>query len=820
MNISYSWLKQYINSDLSPEEMSKILTSIGLEVEALELRETIRGGLAGVVVGEVLTCEKHPDADKLHVTTVNVGGETPLNIVCGAPNCRAGLKVLCATIGTKLYHGDEELTIKKSKIRGAVSEGMLCAEDELGVGKSHDGIMELPASTKVGLSAREYFNIHDDYLLEIGLTPNRIDAASHFGVVRDLVAYLNYTGVDIKALLPAVDGFKVQNHNLSIPVEVVAKQACTRYAGVTVSGVSVKPSPSWLQDRLRSIGLNPINNVVDVTNFVLHEIGQPLHAFDAAKIKGNKVVVRTMPEGTPFVTLDGVERKLSGNDLMICNESEPMCIAGVFGGLNSGVTESTTSVFIESACFNPVYVRKTARRHGLSTDASFRFERGVDPNITLWALKRAALLIQEVAGGEISSDIVDVYPQPVEKFRVEFNTERANNLIGIDIPVQTLERILLGLEIDIEAKSGSDWVLRVPTYRVDVTREADVVEDVLRIYGYNNVPMPQKVSSTLNYSHRPESFRMQNHVSDYLSSNRFNEIMCNSLTKGAYYNNLQTYPESQSVKIMNPLSSDLNVMRQTLLFGGLESIQRNTNFRNADLRLYEFGNCYWFHPEVEVTDPKNALSRYSESFRLAIWTTGLVNNEHWAAKPEKQSFFHLKGTVNAILQRFGFNFEKLDCGEAPTDLFAYGIEYKLNGKLVATFGMVNPNLANNFDIKAEVFFAEIEWAMLLKQIANEKIAYKEISKFPAVRRDLALLVDNAVKYEQIRSLALSTERKLLKQVNLFDVYQGKNLPEGKKSLAVSFTLQDENKTLTDSQIEKTMQRFIDAFTKNLGAQLR
>lgn len=820
MNVSYSWLKQYINSDLSPEEMSKILTSIGLEVEGMELHETIKGGLAGVVVGEVLTCEKHPDADKLHITTVNVGATEPLNIVCGAPNVRVGLRVMCATIGTKLYQGDEAMTIKKSKIRGAVSEGMLCAEDELGVGSSHDGIMELPAGTKIGLTAREYFNIQDDYLFEIGLTPNRIDAASHYGVVRDLVAYLSYTGVNVRAKLPRVDDFKVENNILQIPVEVVTAQACTRYAGVTISGVEVKPSPDWLQNRLHAIGLNPINNVVDVTNFVLYEIGQPLHAFDAAKVKGGKVLVKTLVEGTPFVTLDGVERKLSENDLMICNEAEPMCIAGVFGGLESGVSASTTSVFLESACFNPVFVRKTARRHGLSTDASFRFERGVDPNITIWALKRAALLIKEVAGGVVSSNIVDIYPKPVEKFRVEFNTERANRLIGVEIPTDTLERILTGLEIDIESRNGADWLLRVPTYRVDVTREADVVEEVLRIFGYNNVPMPAKVSSTLNYSHRPDSFQMQNHISDYLSSNRFNEIMCNSLTKGAYYASLQTYPETASVKIMNPLSSDLNVMRQTLLFGGLESVQRNISFRNADLRLYEFGNCYKFMPEVEVTDPKNALSRYSESFRLAIWLTGMVNNEHWDAKPEKMSFFHLKGFVNAILQRFGFNLDKLELVETPSDLFAYGLTYKLNGKQVANLGMINPALANTFDIKQEVFFAEIEWRMLLKQITGEKIAYKEMPKFPAVRRDLALLVDKGILYEQIRTLALNTERRLLKQVNLFDVYHGKNLPEGKKSLAVSFVLQDENKTLTDAQIEKVMQRFVDVFTKELNAQLR
>lgn len=809
-----------MDSHVEPEEMSKILTSIGLEVESMELREAVAGGLQGVVVGEVLTCQKHPDADKLHITTVNVGGEAPLNVVCGAPNVGAGQKVLCATIGTKLHIGGDQITIKKSKIRGAESEGMLCAEDELGLGTSHSGIMVLPADARVGTPAKDYFNLQDDYLIEIGLTPNRIDAASHFGVVRDLVTSLNFNGHHVKKILPSVEEFRVHSTKLPIPVEVVDKQACTRYAGLTISGVTVKQSPDWLQNRLRSIGLNPINNVVDVTNFVLHEIGQPLHAFDAAKIVGEKVVVKTLPQNTPFVTLDGVERKLGENDLMICNAAEPMCIAGVFGGLGSGVTESTTSIFLESACFNPVYVRKTARRHGLSTDASFRFERGVDPNITIWALKRAALLIVEVAGGEVSSQIVDVYPQPVDKYSVEFNVDRANRLIGVEIPASTIENILTGLEIEVESKKGATWMLRVPTYRVDVTREADVVEDILRIYGYNNVPMPAKVSSTLSYSAHPDSFQMQSHVSDFLSSNGFNEIMCNSLTKGAYYHDLKTYPDANSVKIINPLSNDLNVMRQTLLFGGLESVQRNTNFRNLNQKLYEFGNCYSFNPNAEVADSQNGLARYSESYSVALWMTGLVHEEHWADKPCKVTFFHIKGVVGAILERFGFNLDKLQTTDAPADIFEYGITYSHNGTPVATLGAVSSALTDQFDIKAEVFFAQIEWHLLMKQIAGERIVYREVAKFPAVRRDLALMVDSSVRYEQIRALALSTERKLLKHVNLFDVYQGKNLPEGKKSLAVSFILQDENRTLTDEQIEKTMRRFVEVFGKELGAALR
>lgn len=824
MNISYCWLKQYVDCGHSPDELAQILTSVGLEVEGLHLRETFRGGLHGVVVGQVLTCQKHPDADKLSLTTVDVGNGEPLHIVCGAPNVRAGLKVLCATVGTKLYHDDEVLTIKKQKIRGQLSQGMLCAEDELGVGESHAGIMELPSDTPVGITARQFFDIQDDYLFEIGLTPNRIDAASHFGVARDLVAYLNSTGIPAKAMLPSVEGFKVDNTTKPISVEVVDNQACTRYAGLTISGVEVKPSPGWLQNRLRAIGLNPINNVVDVTNFVLHEIGQPLHAFDADKITGNCVRVQTMPEGTLFVTLDGVQRTLSDHDLMICNAREPMCIAGVLGGQESGVSHSTTTVFIESACFNPVYVRKTARRHGISTDASFRFERGVDPNITIWAIKRAAMLIQEVAGGQVSSQIVDVYPQPVDKFRVNFNTNRAARLIGIEIPANTLETILAGLEIEIEEKNGPDWLLRVPTYRVDVTREVDVVEEILRIYGYNHVPTPTKVCSSMGSLGNEHQQQMQNVVAQYLSSNRFNEIMCNSLSKAAYYANLATYPPSASVKILNPLSTDLNVMRQTLLFGGLESILRNINFRCADLKFYEFGHCYRLDSQVVDASAKstqeNHLGHYKEDARIALWLTGLASPEHWAAKAENVSFYHLKGFVNAILQRLGIDLDRLTVVESPTDVFAYGLSYMLNNQHLADLGMLHPDLLDTFDIKQEVFFAEIAWDLLLRQIRHKTLTYRELPKFPEVRRDLALMVDNAVRYEQIRSLALRTETKLLKAVNLFDVYRGDKLPAGKKSLAVSFILQDERKTLTDSLIERTMQRLIDAFTRDLGAQLR
>ena len=817
MKISHSWLTQYLNVSKTPDEISKILTSIGLEVESLEAKETVKGGLAGVVVGEVLTCEKHPDADKLSLTTVNVGADQPLSIVCGAPNVVKGQKVLVATVGAKLYFNDQEIVIKKAKLRGQLSEGMICAEDELGLGDSHDGIMVLPADAPVGMPAADYLRIEKDYQYEIGLTPNRIDAASHYGVARDLAAYLTYHESPVKANLPDVSNFKVDNNTLPIPVEVLNTEACPRYCGITINGVKVAPSPEWLQKRLRSIGLNPINNVVDVTNFVLHEVGQPLHAFDADAIKGNKVIVRTMPEGTPFVTLDGVERKLSADDLMICNESEPMCIAGVFGGLHSGVTEKTTKVFLESACFNPVYVRKTGRRHDLHTDASFRFERGTDPNITVWALKRAALLIKEVAGGTISSEIVDVNSSPVNHFEVDFNILRAWSLIGKQIPEDDIERILEGLEIRVLKKNGKQWLLGVPTYRVDVRREADVVEDILRIYGYNNVEIGAKVNGTLSYTKKPDSLQMQNIVSDYLSSNGFAEIMCNSLTKGGYYEGLATFPGVNSVKILNPLSNELNVLRQTLLFGGLESIQRNINFRNLNLKLYEFGNCYVFKPEVKSQKP---LDKYSEHFSIGIWLTGDNIKEHWMTKPERQNFYHLKGYVHSILSRFGFSIDRIEASEAPGDIYAYGLTYKAQGKHLVTYGMVSPEILRQFDIKTEVFFAEIMWLPLMDMIAESKIQYQELPKFPEVRRDLALLIDSSVKYEQIRKLAFETERKLLKSVNLFDVYQGKNIPEGKKSYAISYILQDESKTLTDEQIDRTMKRLIDVYVRELGAQIR
>jgi phenylalanyl-tRNA synthetase beta chain len=817
MKISYSWLKQYLNTNLSPEDLSGILTSIGLEVESFEKVEAVKGGLKGVIVGEVLTCAKHPDADKLSVTTVNIGESEPLNIVCGAPNVAAGQKVMVATLGTTLYFNDQELTLKKTKIRGQLSEGMICAEDELGLGHDHNGIMVLDASAKIGTPAAEFFKLEDDFQFEIGLTPNRIDAASHFGVARDLAAYLNLTN-PTKAILPSVDHFKVDNNSLHIPIEVKNAEACPRYSGLTISNVKVKPSPEWLQNKLRIIGLSPINNVVDVTNFVLHEIGQPLHAFDADRIEGKKVVVQPLAKDTPFKTLDEVERKLHEEDLMICNTAEGMCIAGVFGGTKSGVTEETRNIFLESAYFNPVWIRKTAKRHGLSTDASFRFERGADPNITVWALKRAAMLIKEVAGGEISSEIIDVYPNPVSDYSIELNLDYVNRLIGKSIPVETSKKIIEGLGITIESEGNGKLNLKVPPFKVDVQREADVVEEILRIYGYNNIETGEKVNSTLAHSSRPDKHKVINLISDTLSGNGMNEIMCNSLTKLGYYQNLTTYPMDCNVEIINPLSNDLNGLRQTLLFGGLESILYNINRKKANLKLYEWGNCYFFNKAKENTD--KPLKAYSEELRLGLWLTGDDSEESWTKKQVKTTFYHAKAFVNSIFEKLGIIDEVIDSEEAPSDLFDYGLKLTHNNVLLGYVGLVSEKIRKNLEIKQEVFFAEIRWDIAFTAAQKKKVQFSEISKYPEVRRDLALLIDKNVTFTQIKEIALKTERKLIKAVNLFDVYEGKNLGEGKKSYAVSFTLQDDSKTLTDKQIDKTMQNLISAFDRDLQAQIR
>ena len=820
MNISYNWLKRYIETDLPAEEVARILTDIGLEVEGFEKIETVKGGLQGVVVGQVVTCTDHPDSDHLHVTTVDVGTGEPLQIVCGAANCRAGLKVLCATVGAVLYPngGDEEFKIKRSKIRGVESLGMLCAEDELGIGSSHEGIMELPADAPVGMAAREYLRVEDDYLIEIGLTPNRVDAASHIGVARDLAAYLRSRGERTEVKWPDVSAFAVDNHDLPVAIRVENHEACPRYVGVTVSGCKIGPSPEWMQNCLRAAGINPKNNLVDITNFVLFELGQPLHAFDAAKIEGREVVVRTCAEGTPFVTLDGVERKLTDKDLMICSAERPMCIAGVFGGLDSGISEMTTDVFIESAYFNPVWVRKTAKRFGLNTDSSFRFERGIDPNLQVYAAKRAALLMKELAGGTISSEITDICPVPAADFVFDVSFARINALIGKEIPQETVRTILAALEVKILSEHEGRLTVAVPPYRVDVQREADLIEDILRIYGYNNVEVPSRVRSTLSYAPKPDRSKLMNLAADFLTDNGFTEIMSNSLTKGAYYEGLTTCPPERCVRILNPLSADLNVLRQTLLFNMLEAVCLNINHKNGDLKLYEFGNCY-FYDEAKRTE-ENHLAAYSEEYRLAIAVTGVTTPQSWNTKPAKASFFTLRAVAEKLLRRFGIDIYALKSEPTQSDLFAEGLTMSLNGKELLQIGVVSNRLRRLTDVKQEVYYLEMNFDVLVRSTKKHRIAAEELSKFPEVKRDLALLVDRDVTFAALRSVALATERKLLKNVSLFDVYEGDKLPEGKKSYALSFILEDKTRTLDDKTIERVMANLTRQFEQQCGAQVR
>lgn len=820
MNISYNWLKRYIDTDLPAEKVAEVLTDIGLEVEGLEKIETVKGGLQGVVVGEVVTCTDHPDSDHLHLTTVDVGAAEPLQIVCGAPNCRAGLKVLCATVGAVLYPdgGDEEFKIKRSKIRGVESLGMLCAEDELGIGASHDGIMELPADAPVGMTAKEYLHIEDDYLIEIGLTPNRVDAASHIGVARDLAAYLKSRGEHVAVKMPDVSAFAPDNHDLNIKIRVENTEAAPRYVGVTVTGCKIGPSPDWMQNCLRAAGINPKNNLVDITNFVLFELGQPLHAFDAAKIEGREVVVRTCAEGTPFVTLDGVERKLTDRDLMICSAERPMCIAGVFGGLDSGISDTTTDVFIESAYFNPVWVRKTAKRFGLNTDASFRFERGIDPNMQVYAAKRAALLMKELAGGTISSDITDVYPTPIEDFVFDLSLARVNALIGKEIPEETVRTIIAALEVKVLAEKDGVLTVAVPPYRVDVQREADLIEDILRIYGYNNVEIPRQVRSTLSYAPKPDRNRLMNLAADFLTANGFTEIMSNSLTKASYYEGLTSCPADRCVRILNPLSADLSVMRQTLLFNMLEAVALNANRRNGDLCLYEFGNCY-FYDESKRSE-ENRLAAYSEEYRLAVAVTGVSTPQSWNAKPEKASFFTLRAVAEKLLRRFGIDIYALKTEPLESDLFSEGLSLSLNGKELLQIGSVAAKIRRTTDVKQEVYYLEMNFEALAKSTKKLKIVAEELSKFPEVKRDLALLVDKQVTFAALRDAAFAAERKLLKSVSLFDVYEGDKLPEGKKSYALSFILEDKTRTLDDKTIERVMSNLTRQFEQRCGAQVR
>ncbi|MAX79711.1 MAG: phenylalanine--tRNA ligase subunit beta [Crocinitomicaceae bacterium] len=812
MKISLNWLKDYININETPQRVGELLTDSGLEVEGLEKIEAVKGGLEGVVIGEVLACEQHPNADKLKVTKVNVGGDEPLQIVCGAPNVAAGQKVVVATVGTTLYpDGENALKIKKGKLRGEVSEGMICAEDELGLGESHAGIMVLDQGVTVGVAAADHFNLEDDYLIEIGLTPNRADAASHIGVARDLIALKKLNpelqlGDTLKR--PSIEAFKVNNQELEIDIELKNTEACPRYTGTTIKGVTVKPSPEWLQTKLRAIGIAPINNVVDVTNFVLHEMGQPLHAFDAGKIKGNKVIVQPLAEGTPFVTLDETERKLSDRDLMICNAEEGMCIAGVFGGLKSGVSTATTDIFLESAYFNPVWVRKTAKRHGLNTDASFRYERGTDPYITVEALKRAALLIQEVAGGEVAMEVKDIYPKEIPPFEVTFSYERCNTLIGKAIDKATVKSIITSLDIEIAKESEDTLELVVPPFRVDVQREADVVEEVLRIYGYNNVELPEKMTSSLSYRQHPDPVVMKNRIADQLASLGFYEMMNNSLTASSYYTE-GYWNKSNAIRIKNPLSSELDVMRQTLLFDALKTVAYNQNRKSENLRLAEFGKVY------AVVDDKR-----EEHENLLVTISGNRRDESWMQPTEKTTFYHLKGAVEAIFQNLGLNQFRLEWNETQHSAFDYGLDIILNKEAVGTLGKVSVDLASKFDVKQAVFAAELNWTTILSWTKRVKVKFQPLPKYPSVRRDLALLLDKHVAFNEIETIAGKQEKKLLKAVNLFDVYEGKNLEEGKKSYAVSFTFQDENKTLTDQQIDKVMTKLVKAYEQELNAALR
>ena len=824
MNISYKWLKEYVDFDLGAEQVAEALTSIGLEVGSVEEVQAIKGGLQGLVVAEVLTCEPHPNSDHMHVCSVNIGAEEPVQIVCGAPNVAQGQKVIVATLGTKLYDGEECFTIKRSKLRGIESLGMICAEDEIGIGTSHDGIIVLPQEAKVGTPAAEYYGIESDWVIEVDITPNRADACSHYGVARDLYAWLVRNGHKTALHRTDVSSFAADNNDLDIDIVVENAEACPRYCGVTIKGCEVKESPEWLQTKLRTIGVRPINNVVDVTNYVMFAYGQPLHCFDADMIEGKKVVVKTMPEGTPFVTLDGVEHKLSERDLAICNANAPMCIAGVFGGKGSGTYETTKDVLLESAYFNPTWIRKSARRHGLNTDASFRFERGIDPDLQVYALKVAALMVKELAGGTVSMAIKDIEaPGLAKNFAVDLEYKYAHDLIGKTIPAEVIKEIVTSLDMKITAETESDISLSVPAYRVDVQRPCDVVEDILRIYGYNNVEIPTAVKSSLTIKGEVDrSNKLQNLVSEQLVGEGFREILNNSLTKEAYYNDLTAYPKDRAVKLLNPLSSDLNVLRQTLLFGGLESIAHNANRKNANLRFFEFGNCYYKNPDTtEEQKAADTLAAYSEDLHLGLWLTGKRVEASWAHPEEPSSVYELKAYVGHILTRLGAPVCKLKQQAGANDIFAKSLALvDNNGTVVLEFGLVKKALTAAFDISAEVYFADINWTLLMKKTKKHSVNFTEISKFPAVSRDLALLVDKSVEFARIEQIAFAADKKFLKKVTLFDVYEGKNLEAGKKSYAVNFLLQDDTKTMNDKQTDAVMAKIIASLEKQLGAKLR
>ena len=809
MRISYNWLKQFIKIDWKSDETAALLTDLGLEVEVIEAFESVTGGLKGIVVGHVLTCEKHPDADKLKITTVDLGdGNAPVQIVCGANNVAAGQKVPIATIGTKLYDKDgNAFEIKKGKIRGQESHGMICAEDEIGLGNSHDGIMVLADDLKPGTPASKVFNIEVDEVFEIGLTPNRADAMSHMGVARDLKAGLLQSNVTTEFITPSVSKFKVDKRTLKIDVTVEDVKLAPRYAGVTISGITVKPSPIWLQNRLKAIGINPKNNIVDVTNYVLHELGQPLHAFDANTISGNKIIVKTVSADTKFLTLDGIERALHEDDLMICDESGPICMAGVFGGAHSGVTETTTNIFLESAYFNPVSIRKTAKRHTLSTDASFRFERGIDPEITVYALKRAALLIQEVAGGEITSDLIDIYPKKIEDFNVFLSFEKVNNLIGEELKKETIKNILASLDIKINSISDTGLGLNIPPYRVDVQREVDVIEEILRVFGYNNIKIPNKINASVSNSSRTEEFKVQNIVANQLCSLGFNEMMANSLTTSNYVAYSEQILSDETVAMLNPLSNDLSVMRQSMLFSALEAVSYNINRRNSDLKLFEFGKTY-----------HSVEGNYNERKHLTLTMSGNATSENWNLAQKTSDFFLFKGYITAILSKLNID-TKVKTVPVSHDVFAEGIGFAIGNEVIVEFGSIKKSVLKHFDIKQEVFFGDVNWDAIQKYVSN-KIKLVDIPKFPEVRRDLALLVNQSVTFEQLYQVAKQTEKVLLKNINLFDVYEGKNLPEGKKSYALSFVLQDTSNTLTDVQIDTIMNKLQHTFETQFEAVLR
>ena len=821
MNISYKWLKEYVDFSLSPQEVADALTSCGLEVDALEEVQSIKGGLKGLYVGKVLTCDVHPNSDHLHVTTVDLGRETPSQIVCGAPNVAAGQKVIVADLGCVLYDGDKEFVIKKSKLRGVESNGMICAEDEIGVGTSHDGIIVLPEDAPVGQPAAEYYNLESDWIIEIDITANRADALSHYGVARDLYAWLRRNGYETSLHRPSCDAFSVDNNDLPIEVTIENTEACKRYACVSITGCEVKESPDWLKNKLNVIGLRPINNIEDITNYIMMAYGHPLHCFDADMVDGRHIIVKDHNEGKKFITLDGEEHTLGEHDLAICNINEPMCIAGVFGGKGSGTYDSTTNVVLESAYFHPTWIRKSARRHGLSTDASFRFERGIDPNGTIYALKQAAIMCKELAGGKVSMEIRDEYPTKMENAKVSLKYDYVDNLIGKKIGNDTIKAIVESLEMKVVAENAEGLELEVPAYRVDVQRPCDVVEDILRIYGYNNVEIPTQLKSSLVLPEEEDrKHKLENIIGEQLVGCGFNEILNNSLTKTAYYTGLNAYTEDSTVKVLNPLSADLGVMRQTLLFGGLESIVRNANRKNPNLKFFEFGNCYHFDAaKAEGCD--EPIRAYREETHLGLWLTGKRVEGSWAHPDEETTFYELKAYVENILRRIGMPQGMLVMEKSDNNIFDKGLVMKnRGGKVFVEMGVVCRKLQKQADIDRPVFYADLNWDALVKGVRKNVVTFKEISKFPSVSRDLALLLDNNVEFEQIERIARQTEKKLLKKVELFDVYQGKNLPEGKKSYAVNFILQDEQKTLNDKQIDAIMTKLIANLKKQLGAELR